>query len=94
MVNLENTQEVPKQKLLTGKNFSPEMAQLIREWVMSCEQGIRESQINRSFIRPPLQNPNEDNTAPVHAKPIDLVPELPPTGCYENYVTALDAFFR
>ena len=31
------------------KNYFPKMAQLIREWVMSCEQCIRESRIDRSF---------------------------------------------
>ena len=70
------------------------MAQLIREWVMSCEQCIRESHIDRSRTRPPLQNPNEHNTAPEDAMQIDLVPELPPIGGYENIVTAMDVFSR
>ena len=42
----------------------PIMAQLIREWFMSCEQCIRESRIERSLTHPPLQNPNEHITAP------------------------------
>ena len=58
------------------KNYFPEMAQLIREWVMSCEQCIRESRIDRSLTRPPLQNPNEHITAPEDAMQIDLVPEI------------------
>ena len=70
------------------------MAQLIREWVMSCEQCIRESRIDRSLTRPPLQNPNEHITAPEDAMQIDLVPELPPSGGYENIVTAMDVFSR
>ena len=70
------------------------MAQLIREWVMSCEQCIRESRIDRSLNRPPLQNPNEHITAPEDAMQIDLVPELPPSGGYENIVTAMDVFSR
>ena len=36
------------------KYYFPNMAQLIREWVMSCEQCIRESRIDRSLTRPPL----------------------------------------
>ena len=51
------------------------MAQLIREWVMSSEQSIRESQIDRSLTHPALQNPNEHITAPEDAMQIDLVPE-------------------
>ena len=76
------------------KYYFPKMAQLIREWVMSCEQCIRESQNDRSLTRPSLQNPNEHITAPEDAMRIDLVPELPPAGSYENIVTAMDVFSR
>ena len=61
---------------------------------MSCEQCIRESRIDRSLTRPPLQNPNEHITAPEDAMQIDLVPELTPSGGYENIVTAMDVFSR
>ena len=37
------------------KYYFPKMAQLIREWVMSCEQCIRESRIDHSLTRPSLQ---------------------------------------
>ena len=76
------------------KYYFPRMAQLIREWVMSCEQCLRESRIDRSLTRPPLQHPNEHITAPEDAMQIDLVPELPPSGGYENFVTAMDVFSR
>ena len=70
------------------------MAQLIREWVMPCEQCIRESRFDRSFTRPPLQTPNEHITLPEDAMQIDLVPKLPPSGGYTNIVTAMDVFSR
>ena len=70
------------------------MAQLISEWVMSCEQFTRESRSDRGFTRLPLQNPNEHITAPEDAMQIDLVPDLPPSGGYENIVTAMDVFSR
>ena len=76
------------------KYYFPKMAQLIREWVMSCEQCIRESRIDPSLTHLPLQNPNEHITAPEDAIQIDLVPELPPSGGYENIVTAMDVFSR
>ena len=76
------------------KYYFPKMAQLIREWVMSCEQCIRESRIHPSLTRPPLQKPNEHITAPEDAIQIDLVPELPPSGGYQNIVTAMDVFSR
>ena len=76
------------------KYYYPNMAQLIREWVLSCEQCLRESRINPQLTRPPLQNPNEYITAPEDAMQIDLVLGLPPSGGYENIVTAIDVFSR
>ena len=72
----------------------PNVAQLIREWVLSCEQCFRESRINPRFTHPPLQNPNEYITALEDAMQIDLVPGLPPSGGYENIVTAIDVLSR
>ena len=76
------------------KYYLPNMAQLIREWVLSCEQRLRESRINPRLSRSPLQNPNQCITAPEDAMQIDLVPGLPQTGGYENIVTAIDVFSR
>ena len=76
------------------KYYCPKMAHLIREWVMSCEKCIRELRINPQLTRFPLQNPNEHITAPEDAMQIDLVPGLPPSGGYENIVTAMDVFSR
>ena len=74
--------------------YYPNMAKLVRQWVMSCEQCIRESRVDDKLKRPALQNPNEHITAPEGAMQIDLVPELPPSGGYENIVTAMDVFSR
>ena len=74
------------------KYYFPKKAQLIREWVMSCEQFIRESRIDQSPTHSPLQNPNEQLTAPKAAMQIDLVSESPPSGGYENIVTDMDVF--
>ena len=70
----------------------PNMAQLTSEWVMSCEQCIRELRINPRLTRPTLRNPSEYLTAPEDAMQNDLVPELPPSGGYENIATAIDVF--
>ena len=70
------------------------MAQLNREWVISCEKCIRELKINPQLTRPPLQNPNEHINEPDDAMQFDLVPGLPPSGGYENIVTAMDVFSR
>ena len=44
---------------------------------MSRQQCIRESRIDRNLTRPPLQNPNEHNTAPEDTMQSDLMPESP-----------------
>ena len=36
------------------KYYYPKMAQLIREWIMSCEKCLRKSRINPRFTRLPL----------------------------------------
>ena len=47
---------VAKTKFAYGeKCYFLKMAQLIREWVMSCEQCIRESRIDGSLTRPPAK---------------------------------------
>ena len=56
------------------KNYYPNMAQLIRKWVISCKQCLRESRINPQLTLLPLQNPIEYITAPENAMQIDLVP--------------------
>ena len=76
------------------KYYYSNMAQLNREWVLSCEQCLRELRINPQLTRPPLQNPNEYITAPEDAMQIDLVPGLQPSSGYENIVTAIDVFSR
>ena len=76
-----------------GKYYYPKMAQLIREWVKSCEQCLRGSRTNPRLTRFPLQNANEYITAPEDAMQIDLVPGLPPSGGFENIVTAIDVLF-
>ena len=68
------------------------MAQLIREWVISSEQCIQGSGIDRRLTRPALQNPNEYITAPEGAMQIKL--EVPPYGGYEIIVTAVDVSSR
>ena len=70
------------------------MAKLIRQWITSCQQCTRERRVDDRLTRPPLQNPSEHITAIGNAMQIALVPELPPSGGYENIVTAMDVFFR
>ena len=56
------------------KYHYPNKAQLIREWVISCNECIRGSRFDHGLTRHPMQNPNDYITAPEDAMPIDLVP--------------------
>ena len=86
---------ITKTKIAYRENYYyPNMAQLIREWVLSCEQCLRESRTNPRLTRPRLQNLNEYITAPEDAMQIDLVPGLLPSCGYENIVTPIDVFSR
>ena len=76
------------------KFYSPNKAKLITQYVMSCEQCIRESRVDDRLTLPALQNPSEHITAPEDAMQIDLVPEFPRSGGYENIVTAMYVFSR
>ena len=77
-----------------GKYYYPNMEKLIRQWVKSCEQCITKSRVYDRLTRPALQNPNEHITAPKVAMKVDLVPEMPPSGGYENIVRAMVVFSR
>ena len=74
--------------------YYPNMAKLIRQWILSCEQCFRETRNDDNLTRPALQNPNDHITAPEDAMQNDLVPELPPSGGYQKIVTAMDVFSR
>ena len=76
------------------KYYYSNTAKLIKQWVMSCEQCIRQSRVDDRLTRPALRNTSEHIAAPEIAMQIDLVPELPPSGGYENIVTAMDVFSR
>ena len=76
------------------KYYYPNMAQFVKDWVMSCEQFPEESRNKPQLTRFSLQNPTEYITAPEEAMQIDLVPRLPPSGGYGNIVTAIDVFSR
>ena len=93
MQNLENNSGFTKTIIAyREKYFYTKLAQLIREWVMSCEQCLRETRIKPRLAHPPLQNPNEYITAPEDAMQIDLLPRLAQSGGYENIMTAMDMF--
>ena len=76
------------------KYCNPYIAQLIKQWVMLCEQCIEESRIDNRLSRPPWQNPIEHITGPEVPFQIDLVTELLPSNDYQNIVTFVSFNFH
>ena len=76
------------------KYYYPGIAKLVRKWVNGCETCIKDKRINNELITPELVNLPEWTLGPEDAMQIDLLPNLPPSGGYENIITAMDVFSR
>ena len=70
------------------------MAQLIRTWVMSCEQCDKESLTDNRVIKTPVQNHSEHTRGIEGVMQMDAFPEMLSSSGYGNLVTALDVFSR
>ena len=70
------------------------MAKHVRKWVEGCEQCARDKRVPNATITPELLNLPEWDLGPEDAMQIDLLPNLPPSGGYENVLTAIDVFSR
>ena len=55
---------------------------------------IHDKRINNTRITPELIHIPEWDFGPEDLMQIDLLPELPPSGGYENIITAIDVFSR
>ena len=76
------------------KYYFPTSATYVRNWVRDCEICIQDKRINDIRISPELIHIPEWDPGPEDLMQIDLLPELPPTGGYENIITATDVFSR
>ena len=76
------------------KYYFPSIATYVRNWVRDCEICIQEKRKNNTRITPELVRISEWDLGPEDLKQIDLLPELPPSGGYENIITAKDVFSR
>ena len=68
------------------------IATYFRNWVRDCEICIQDKRINNARITPELIHIPEWHLRPEDLTQIDLLPELPPNGGYENIITAVDVF--
>ena len=76
------------------KYYYPGVAKIVKKWVQGCEICIKDKRIANASITPELLNLPEWDLGPEDALQIDLLPNLPPSGGYENIITALDVFSR
>ena len=70
------------------------MAKHVKKWVEWCEQCARDKRVPNATITPELLNLPKWDLGPEDAMQIDLLPNLPPSGGYENVLTAIDVFSR
>ena len=76
------------------KYYFPSIATYVRNWVRDCEICIQDKRINNTRIPPELFHIPEWDPGPEDLMQIDVLPELPPSGGYENIITAIDVFSR
>ena len=76
------------------KYYFPSIATYVRNWVRDCEICIQEKRINNARINPELIHIPEWDLRPEDLMQIDFLPELPPSGGYENIIAAIDVFSR
>ena len=76
------------------KYYYPGIAKIVKNLVQSCEICIKDKRIPNPLITPELLNLPEWDLGPEDATQIDLLPNLPPSGGYENIITAMDVFSR
>ena len=76
------------------KFYFPSIATYVRNWVRDCEICIQYKRINNTRITPELILIPEWDLGPEDLIQIDLLPELPPSGGYENIITAKGVFSR
>ena len=70
------------------------MAKHVKKWVEGCEECARDKRVPNATITPELLNLPEWDLGPDYAMQIDLLPNLPPSGGFENVLTAIDVFSR
>ena len=76
------------------KYYFPSIAAYVKNWVRDCEICIHDKRINNTRITAELIHIPEWDLGPEDLMQINLSPELPPSGGYENIITAIDVFSR
>ena len=79
---------------LRKRNYSPNLSELVLQYVSNCQDCIRAKPIRKAAITPPLQQIYDPCNGPEDILEIDLVGELPPANGFTHILTACDYFSR
>ena len=74
------------------KYYFPSIARYVRNWVGDCEICIQDKHINNTRNTLEITHIPEWDLGPEDLMQNDLLPELPPSGGYENIFRAIDVF--
>ena len=76
------------------KYYYPCLAKHIKSWVQNCQMCIRNTRINNDLLITELLNCPEWDLGPEDILHMDILPNLPPSGGFDNIITAIDVFSR
>ena len=76
------------------KYYYPCIAKYLRNWVTKCQMCIQNKRINNDLLKTELLNCPEWDLGPEDILQMDILPNLPPSGAYDNIITAIDVFSR
>ena len=76
------------------KYYFPSIATYVRNWVRDYEICIQDKRINNTRITPEFIHIPEWDLGPEDLMQIDLFPEFPPSGGYDNIITGIDVISR
>ena len=76
------------------KYYYPCLAKHIKNWVQNCQMCIQNKRINNDLLKTELLNCPEWDLGPEDILQMDILPNLPPSGGFDNIITAIDLFSR
>ena len=76
------------------KYYYPCIAKYIRTWVTKCQMCIQNKRINNDLLKTELLNCPEWDLGAEDILQMDILQNLPPSGGYDNFITAIDVFSR
>ena len=76
------------------KYYYPCLAKYIKKWVNNCQTCIQTKRNNNDLFRTDLRNCPELDLGPEDIPQMDILPNLPPSGGYDHFITTTDVFSR